>query len=98
MAVVVRKRDVLAERSRTGIFLTGNYDNSNRIFDLPGGDAAVHDPPRRILKVIHGGRRLQYPLEYDVEESFPGSGINRVRTKFAPQPESRLYADYVAAS
>lgn len=95
MSVVIRKRDTLAERSREGVPLDGTYDNSNRVYALPAGDSAVHDPPRRIVKVIHGGRRLQYPLEYDVEESFPGSGINRVRVKFAPQPESRLYADYV---
>lgn len=94
MAVVVRRRDPLSERSREGVLLTGSYDNVNREFQLPVGDSAVHDPPRRIIKLYHNGRRLPI-TEYDVYESAPGSGMDRIRTKFSPQPTSYLFADYV---
>jgi hypothetical protein len=95
LAVTVRRRDPLAERIRENILLTGTYDSSNRLFSLP--EPAVHDPPNRQVMVRHGTRTLQ-PNEYQVEESSPGSGLNRVRVLvFSPHQTSRLYADYLAA-
>jgi hypothetical protein len=94
MAVTVRRKEISAERIREGIFLLGSYDGMNRQFAIP--EPAVHDPPRRQVKVYHGGRRLQ-GSEYIVRESVPGGGYDLVQLIFAPQTTGRLYADYIAA-
>lgn len=80
---------------REGILLSGSYNGSNRVFTLP--EAAINDPPKRQIKVYHGGRRLQ-PVEYEVLESFPGSGYDTIKLVFAPQTMGKLYADYYAVA
>lgn len=97
MAVTVRKRDIGAERTREGVSLIGPCDGVNRMFALP--EPAVHEPPKRQVKVYHGGRRLNM-YEYDVLESVPGSGqYDRVKlTSWAPNPQNQLVADYYVAA
>jgi hypothetical protein len=95
MAVTVRKRAIVDSANiREGVLLTGAYNGRNRVFFLP--EAAVHEPPTSIIKLYHGGRRLQ-PIEYAAIESFPGSGYDRVCIIFAPQTTSQIYADYNVA-
>jgi len=81
---------------KQNVALTGSYDGVNRDFLLPEG--AVHTPPRPVVKVYHGGRRLD-PYEYEIQESVIGSGIfNLVHlTRWAPGPNNRLIADYAPA-
>jgi len=95
MAVTVRRRDPLEDRIRENILLTGAYDNSNLVFYLP--ELAVHNPPKRQVKIVHCGRWVQ-PTEYEVLEIVPGSGLyNRIKLRFPPGPTSRLYGHYVTA-
>lgn len=80
---------------RENQLLVGTYDGSNKDFYLPGGDKAVHDPPKSQVKVYHSGRRL-LPSEYEVLETVPGTGYDLVRIKmFTPRATSKLFADYV---
>jgi hypothetical protein len=76
--------------------LAGLYNRSNRDFVLP--EPVVHSPPGPIVRVYHGGRRLN-EWEYEVGESIPGSGIlDLVRLQqWAPGAHNRLVADYTAA-
>ena len=94
MAVTVRRRDPLRDRIRENIPLLGVYNEENKEFFLP--EPAVHDPPGRQVKVVHGSRRLQYPTEYTITESSPGR-LDKVVLVFAPRSTGRLYADYLAA-
>jgi len=57
---------------RGNVVLTGAYNGVNRDFLLPEG--AVHTPPSPVVKVYHGGRRLN-AYEYQVLESVSGSGV-----------------------
>src|SRR5512137_2181252 len=97
MAVTARGRNIAALTVREGIPLIGPCDGLNRDFALP--EPAVHDPPKRQVKVYHGGRRLN-TYEYDVLESVPGSGLfDLVKlTSWAPYSQTQLVADYYVAT
>jgi len=75
--------------------LSGTYDGTNRIFELP--EPVLHSPPIPSVKLYHGGRRMKH-REFEVFESVVGSGLDRVRlTEFSPGPNAILFADYQAA-
>lgn len=95
MAVVIRKRDPLAERVRENVALVGALDGSNRTFSIPDPEGAIHLPPNRQVRVIHGTRRVQ-PYEFSVTEASPGV-VTAVTLIFSPNERGRVYADYVVA-
>lgn len=78
---------------KCGIFLTGPYDGTGRVYVIP--EEAQHAPPRPIVKIYHNGRRLN-PTEYEVFKSVGTlTGYDRVRILgFRPRPRSKIYSDY----
>jgi hypothetical protein len=78
------------------VFVTGPYDATSKTgYTLP--EAALHNPPNDVVQLYHNGRRLN-PNEYTMIETFVGSGKYKDLTLvFAPNPKSKIYADYVAA-
>jgi hypothetical protein len=93
---LIESAGIVGSSEKQNVPLTGVYDRLNRDFLLPEG--AIHTPPRPVVKVYHGGRRLD-PYEYEVRESVLGSGVfDLVRlTSWAPGPDNRLIADYAPA-
>jgi hypothetical protein len=93
---LIESAGTVGSDEKQNVILSGLYDRINRDFLLPEG--ALHTPPRPVVKVYHGGRRLD-PYEYVVLESVSGSGtFDLVRlTSWAPGPDNRLIVDYVPA-
>jgi len=86
---------ILLGRFRWNIPLSGVCDGLNRLFILP--EPAFVDLPYSVVRVYHGGRKLN-DYEYQVLESVPGSGnYDRVKlTSWAPSSRTQLVADYTA--
>jgi hypothetical protein len=82
-------------KERFGVTLTGTYNGSNREFALP--EPVLHNPPNVAVRLYNGGRRVKME-EFELFESVPGAGLDRVRIlQFAPRSTGRLFADYQAA-
>ena len=78
--------------------MDGSLDGLNRVFTIPGGEKAVHNPSGGIkMKPYHNTRRFQ-DNEFVAEESGgAGTGYDRiVIVAFAPPPTSRIFLDFVA--
>ena len=94
-----RIRGVPLALVREQVALIGVQDGSNRVFTLPGGEKAVHQPGAGpVVKIYFDTRRVQ-SVEMSVEESGGvGTGFDRIRfLHFAPKTNSSIFADYVAA-
>jgi len=94
-----RLRGIPLSQVREQVALVGVQDGTNRVFQLPGGEKAIHTPGAGpVLKVYFDTRRLQ-TAEMAVEESGGlGTGFDRIRfLHFAPKVLSSIFADYVAA-
>jgi hypothetical protein len=99
MAVVARRRSVAATKIRHQVALDGALDGDNRIFMIPNGEKAIHNPTGGIkARPYHGTRRL-LDFEFVMEESGgPGTGFNQLRLiAFAPPATSLVFMDFVAA-
>lgn len=78
--------------------MEGSLDGSNRVFTIPDGEKAVHNPSGGVkMKPYHNTRRFQ-DNEFVAEESGgAGTGYDRiVILSFAPPPTSRIFLDFVA--
>jgi len=98
MAVSIRRRSVAQAAWRDQVLMVGSLDGINRIFEIPGGEKAEHNPTGGIkMKPYHNTRRLQ-DTEFDaVESAGAGTGYDRIVLKaFAPPPSSRIFLDFVA--
>lgn len=94
-----RLRGIPLTQVREQVALVGAQDGTNRVFLLPSGEKAVHQPGAGpVLKVYFDTRRVQV-AEMSVEESGGlGTGFDLVRfLHFAPKVHSSIFADYVAA-
>ena len=98
MAVSIRRRSVAEGKVRDHVPMDGALDSSNRVYWIPGGEKAIHNPSGGIkMKPYHNTRRFQ-DNEFVAEESGgPGTGYDRiVILAFAPPPTSRIFLDFIA--
>lgn len=98
MAVSIRRRSVAQSAWRHQVVMNGSLDGINRVFQIPDGEKAEHNPTGGIkMRPYHNTRRFQDNEFVVVESGGAGTGYDRiVVTAFAPPPTSRIFLDFVA--
>ena len=89
---------LLAQDVRENQPLVGTLDGVNAVFTLPGGEKAIHDPPRSQIKLYRNGYRqaLGVGCDYTVSESGgAGTGFDTLTLDPAPRSYEILLVDYV---
>ena len=98
MAVSIRRRAVAEGNVRDHVLMDGALDGSNRLYTIPNGEKAVHNPSGGVkMKPYHNTRRFQDNEFVAVESGGAGTGYDKILIlAFAPPPTSKIFLDFVA--
>ena len=98
MAVSIGRRAVAEGKVRDQVLMDGALDGSNRLYTIPDGEKAIHNPSGGIkMRPYHNTRRFQDNEFVAQESGGAGTGYDRIVVlAFAPPPTSRIFLDFVA--